>query len=65
MILADDRAYFMRRAREEQRKAADAADPCAYRAHIELAHYYEGRVQSMARQDVADGKPGPASLPSG
>lgn len=48
-----DLAYLERRARQERDLAENAADPCAYRTHVELARQYERRLTMLMREKMA------------
>lgn len=58
MTFESDRRYLERRARQEREMAEQAADPCAYRTHAELAWQYERQLAALL---AADGEAGPAA----
>jgi len=47
----EERAYYARRAREEQVKALTCEDNAAAKAHLDMATEYRKRAEGLARQD--------------
>ena len=54
----DDRAYFLKRAKEEEAAVIVASNPSARSRHAELASIYRMRTQYLERE--ARGEPPPA-----
>jgi len=52
-----DRSYFARRAEQERKAAAEAVNPHAQRAHLELAERYEGLALDPATPQRAPETP--------
>jgi hypothetical protein len=42
----DDARYFQRRAEEERRRAAEAAEPCAKQVHLRIASEYARKARA-------------------
>jgi len=51
---ADERAYFTRRALEEQQTAATCEDNAVAKAHLQMADEYRKRADQLAERETAD-----------
>jgi len=58
----DDRAYFIKRAREERDKAAECEDNAAALAHLRLADEYARRAEDLTAKRPISSSPRDARI---